>query len=155
MNKANILKLVLEELEKNRQVLVAAALEAKEASTSEESKAENKYDTRGLEASYYAGAQAKRAVEIEESLFKLNNIKLKSFESGDKIEVGALVCLIDEEESEKTLFLLPVGGVSVFYNDQSVTTIGVEAPLAKILMGKLLDDEFRFREKQYIVYSIK
>ena len=66
MDKRKIIEAIRRQLEKDLNVLKEAALIAYEAATNEESKPENEYDTRALEASYIAGAQAKRAGELEE-----------------------------------------------------------------------------------------
>ena len=80
MNKKALIELVLIELKRQHQTLFNSALEAKSAATDEESKAENKYDTRGLEASYLAGAQAKRTTELEETIKVISDfLKTESF----------------------------------------------------------------------------
>lgn len=68
MLKKKLIELICAQLEKDLQTAIAAAVATYEAATHEESKPENEYDTRGLEASYLAGAQSKRAGEIEELL---------------------------------------------------------------------------------------
>ena len=47
-----------------------------EAATNEESKAENKYDTRGLEASYMAQAQSLRVSELKKDHYNLLRMAL-------------------------------------------------------------------------------
>jgi transcription elongation GreA/GreB family factor len=155
MEKTEIIKLVLAELEKTRLVLVQAALDAKAASTGDEAKPENKYDTRGLEASYYAGAQAKRAVELEESVFKLSNLKVRAFQKDDPISIGALVEVSDEDGDKMNLFLLPVGGITVEYNGMTIKAIVTEAPLAKALIGKSSGEDFEFRGKTLSILSVQ
>ena len=48
--------------------MMEAAKNTHEAATGQESKQEGKYDTRGLEASYLAGAQAQQTEKLTESL---------------------------------------------------------------------------------------
>ena len=68
MNKKQIIKSFEEQIAQALSVMTQAALHAHEAATHGESKAEDQYDTRGLEASYLAGAQSRRAMELEEAL---------------------------------------------------------------------------------------
>ncbi|MEZ4872724.1 MAG: hypothetical protein R2827_10915 [Bdellovibrionales bacterium] len=51
IEKSRIIQNIVEELKREFHTLAENAMEAREAAISEESKAENKYDTRGLEAS--------------------------------------------------------------------------------------------------------
>ena len=60
MNKRDLLNLFANKIAEDLLVMTKAALAAHEAATHSESKAEDQYDTRGLEASYLAGAQSKR-----------------------------------------------------------------------------------------------
>ena len=66
LDKAKLVETILKSLEKDLEVLREAEKSTREAATHEESKPENEYDTRGLEASYLAGAQSKRIIETEE-----------------------------------------------------------------------------------------
>lgn len=72
-------------------------------------KPENKYDTRGLEASYLAGAQAERAAELQRDLQVLANLPLRSFGPDDKVAATALVT-IDRDGNKARYFMMPVGG---------------------------------------------
>ena len=60
-DKQAIIDRLVEKLQSEAEALVRAAQAAHEAATHEESRAEDHHDTRGLEASYLAGAQAQRA----------------------------------------------------------------------------------------------
>ena len=46
MNKADVLERFVQQLESRLAILVSSAMDAKDAATNEESKPENKYDTR-------------------------------------------------------------------------------------------------------------
>ena len=60
INKSSLVDHIKKQLTEDFEILKAAALATYEDATHEESKPENEYDTRGLEASYLAGAQGKR-----------------------------------------------------------------------------------------------
>src|SRR5436305_1120723 len=79
MNKTHLLKSIIARLTKSLEVLDKAARTSHAEATHESSKAENKYDTRGLEAAYLAGGQAKQAREILDSIQAYESLVLKSF----------------------------------------------------------------------------
>ena len=91
MNKQKLVDIFIEQLEHDLIALKEAARATYEAATHEESKPENEYDTRGLEASYLAGAQAKRAGEIDEVLSLFRHLEFKSFGPQTPIAATALV----------------------------------------------------------------
>ena len=63
MNKIAILQVIARRLESDLEQATDAAIESAESATHEESRAEGKYDTRGLETTYLASGQARHAVE--------------------------------------------------------------------------------------------
>jgi transcription elongation GreA/GreB family factor len=143
--KSEIIKILLAKLQTNLESLVETSLIARDAATSEESKAENKYDTRGLEASYLAGAQSKRAVELQESIYRISTLPLKDYDQNTTISSTAIIEL-DMNESKKYFFLLPVaGGISLSVNGITLQTLTVEAPLGRELLDKSVGDSFDFK----------
>lgn len=153
MNKQQLLIQVIAELEKNLDMLIATAIEAKEAATSEESKAENKYDTRGLEASYLAGAQAKRAAELKHQIKALKEIEIQNYsDQASKIAVTSLV-EVQTEDDKKWFFLLPFAGGLNIKNEVQVLT--PSSPLGKSLIGQEVGGYFELRtNKQTKEYEI-
>src|ERR1700761_3410104 len=91
MNKALLLKRIVASLTENLHTLEKAARASHAEATHESSKAENKYDTRGLEAAYLAGGQARQAREILDALKLYENLPLRTFAAGDPIDLTALV----------------------------------------------------------------
>ncbi len=156
--KQSILKKLLESLENEMQVMVSAALIAREAATHEESKAEDKYDTRGLEASYLAGAQAKRAAELQRVLHSLETLEIKSFHKKSPIDLTALVEV--EINSKKTsFFIVPKGGgIQLQVEAKNIQIITPDSRLGKELMGKIAGDIFELdianKTNEYEIKSI-
>lgn len=109
MNKEYIREQILEQLRQERETLTAAAKATYEAATHEESAAENQYDTRGLEASYLAGAQAKRLSEIEAAIHAYEQLQLQTFDAQTPIIVSAWIEL-ENEEGKRCYFLGPQAG---------------------------------------------
>lgn len=138
MDKREILETIIRQLQERHQILVSSAIEARNSATNEESKAENKYDTRGLEASYLAGAQAERAKELEISIATLSKTRLRE---SNVIDVTSLVTLESEENHTKYYFLLPCnGGESVVLDHKKIMVISPEAPVAHTLIGHRVGD---------------
>ncbi|MCB0392769.1 MAG: GreA/GreB family elongation factor [Bdellovibrionales bacterium] len=151
MDKLKIVKLVLDELDKRVNILVQAALDAKDAATNEESKAENKYDTRGLEASYLAGAQAQRANELVDSIRKLKELKITHYSDNDEINITSLVEVMDDSRNYKWFFILPyAAGIEITYKDLNIQTLSPQTPLAKKLIGQSKGDLIEWKSKNNI-----
>lgn len=116
-----------------------AARAAHEAATHDEAKPENQYDTRGLEASYLAGAQTQRAAELQAHLAAFRTLELPERGAKDPIELGALV----ELELAGTLarrsfyFMVPRGGgTSVTFEGRSILALVPSSPMGEALLGR-------------------
>ncbi len=109
MSKPALIRQIRSLLEEQLSITVAAAEDAKENATGDETKSDGKYDTRAIEAAYLAGAQAKQAEKLAESVRLLTVFDPAPCDEGDGIGVGALV----ETEHEGNIifyFLAPAGG---------------------------------------------
>lgn len=152
MDKSEILRAVEHQLNINLGAALAEAQSAKNAATDEESKAENKYDTRGLEASYIAQAQASRAIKIKEDLYNLSKIDLSPSNS---ISIGSLVSVYyTKQKKESFYFLLPSGGVLVDHNSKNIQSLSLESPLGKTLFKKTCEDTALFRGEKIKIIQI-
>ncbi|HAB86824.1 MAG TPA: transcription elongation factor GreAB, partial [Pseudomonas sp.] len=105
MNKSALQQQIIATLEADREVAKAVLAATHEAATHAESKAENKYDTRGLEAAYLADGQRRRLHEIETALAAYRNLQA-GVSSDGRVRVGALLCL-DHDGAERWFFLGP------------------------------------------------
>lgn len=154
MNKQQIFEQFKIELENNLKLAVQAAQNTYQDATHEDSKAENKYDTRGLEASYLAGAQAKRVTELKEALTVITILKLRTFSEDTPI---AITALIELQSSEKNMwvFLVPKGGgQNISFEGNHIQTVTPESPLGANLVGKNLDDEITLGAKNYLISQV-
>ena len=148
-------KLIAEEFE----ALKKAALATYEDATHEESKAENEYDTRGLEASYLAGAQGKRLSEIEEIHAALKFLELKDLSKDKTIEISALV-EVNHKNQIRYLFLVPKGGgLQIQYKNIKIQIIASDSPLGEALIGLSEGDEAVIDSKNqqqafYLIQSV-
>jgi hypothetical protein len=137
MDKSALVTALLTELRLRYDRAVAALSGAREAATGADTKAENKYDTRGLEASYLAAGQAEQADELFRALHAVESFDFRDFELDDPIAPGALV--ETEQDGELRHYLLaPAGGGIVLTSEDGdeVTVLGPASPLAVRLIGK-------------------
>ncbi len=117
-------------------MLDKAARASHAEATHESSKAESKYDTRGLEAAYLAGGQARQAKEILDSIKVYEFLAVKDFAPDDPIALTALVEL-DSDGTRSLYFIGPSnGGLEVKFGCQEVTVITPQSPLGHNLIGK-------------------
>jgi len=148
MDKRLIIDKIIIELDRELQNLMTSALDARDAATNEESKAENKYDTRGLEASYLAGAQALRAQEVKEAIDVLQKIKIPNYDDQSPIQVMALVDICIDDVDKFLFFVVPSrGGMKLDVNGESILTISPEAPIGRGLYNKKTGDSFELKLK--------
>jgi len=133
---------ILTQLSTDHQNAVLAANTAHAAATNEESKAENKYDTRGVEASYLAEGQSRRVAELEASIAAYEGLHLSEFDENTKIRLTALVTLVDSDDNNRCLFVGPDGGGLVLaLSTGECIVVTPMAPLGKALIGKYVGDE--------------
>ena len=82
MNKRTVIKKIIARLAEELAVYLRAAQFARAEATHEQNKAENKYDTRGLEASYLARGQSQQAAELDAAIIEFEKLSAKNFEIG-------------------------------------------------------------------------
>src|SRR3954468_17412756 len=109
MKKAQLLKRIVASLLDSLNVLERAARASHAEATHESSKAENKYDTRGLEASYLARGQSKQAAEAAQAIEEFESLPVRDFAPSEAIDIGAFVELKSKSESA-FYFIGPRGG---------------------------------------------
>jgi len=136
MNKAQLVKQIITSLTESLGVLEKAARASHEEATHESSKAESKYDTRGLEAAYLAGGQARQAREILDSIKVYETLVTRDFASGEPIELTALVEL-DADDTHSTYFIGPKnGGLEIKHRRKEIMVISPQSPLGQNLVGR-------------------
>jgi len=140
MNKALLLKNILNRLSLDLGVLSAAAKTAHEASTHAENIPDNKYDTLALEASYVAQGQANRADQIRRSIEVFRQLQLNEDED-DIISVASLVTLQDSAGTIKILFIGPLeGGLKIEQEGEEIVVITLASPVGRVLLGRRAGD---------------
>lgn len=140
MNKQAVLDQFRAALNAELASLTRAAHDSFAAATDPDSKAENKYDTRTLEASYVARGQAKRVAELQEAVQAFAALSGNELEPGAVVTLGALVTLETPEELAH-YFLGPfAGGTEILHEGKEVVVITPASPLGQKLIGKRAGD---------------
>ena len=140
MDKKALVDKIIEKLESERSSLAEAARNTYEAATHEEAQAEDQYDTRGLEASYLAGAQAKRVAELEQFILTLRFLDVTHFNEDTPISSTALVEL-DHDGKIVWAFILPQGGgMTVELGGTLVQIVTPKSPLGEALISRKAGD---------------
>ena len=136
MNKRALLKKIIAQLNDELAVYVRASLASRTEATHESSKAESKYDTRGLEASYLAHGQSKQAAELEEAIVEFGKLAPHKFAHGEAIGIGALVEV--EVGGEKSFYFLGprAGGTEVVQDKTEILVITPQSPLGAQLINR-------------------
>jgi transcription elongation GreA/GreB family factor len=136
VKKAQLIKQIIASLTESLGVLEKAARASHEEATHESSKAESKYDTRGLEAAYLAGGQARQAKEILDSIKAYETLATRNFAPGEPVELTALVEL-DADGTRSTYFIGPRnGGLEIKHQRQEIMVITPQSPLGQNLLGR-------------------
>ncbi|MES2989953.1 MAG: GreA/GreB family elongation factor [Pseudomonadota bacterium] len=160
MDKFLLQQLVLERLAEDLLQAEQAARAAHETATHEESVAENKYDTLGLEAGYLAAGQARRADAIRQAMTHWRQFRPRPYDASKGIQLGALVCLVDSADKQQQIFLGPDGGsMKLVSGDEPVQVISSGAPLGRAMLGKREGDEVSIqiapRRQQFEVLRVR
>lgn len=137
MDKESIVASLRSQLQAQYERALAALNGAREAATGDDTKAEGKYDTRGLEASYLAAGQAEHADALSRAITLLDAAEFPSFDFDDPIGPGALV-EVERDDELLYFFLAPSGGGLSWQTEEGelITTLGPAAPLRAQLTGR-------------------
>src|ERR1051326_8294092 len=136
MNKAYLITRIIARLNESLALLEKAAQASHAEATHESSKAENKYDTRGLEAAYLARGQSRQAKEILDSIKIYEALCPKNFAPNEAVDLTALVELA-LDGTRSIFFIGPRnGGLEIELGGKELTVITPQSPLGEQLMGK-------------------
>jgi transcription elongation GreA/GreB family factor len=159
VDKKKLIAHIRAELEKDLLVLKESERATREAATHEESKPENEYDTRALEASYLAGAQSKRITDTEELLVIFKHAEPKSFADKDPISATALVETELKGKNSYFFVMTKGGGINVTFEGVRIQVITPSSPLGEALLGLKVGDtallEQGDRTLEYDIISIQ
>ena len=148
MNKQEVLNLIVAKLIDDAKLYLRAARSAQFEATDEQSKAENKYDTRGLEASYLARGQSRQAAETEQALAQFQALPCRPFAPAEPIDIGALVELKGPRDKAYYFVGPSMGGTEVLLDGHEITVITPQSPLGQQLVGHKTGDKVKLPSGQ-------
>lgn len=132
MDKSRVVAALAAAVRTDLEALAHATADARDAATSGEARAENKYDTRATEASYLATGQGERLIALRALAEWLGQLDPEA--AFDAVGKGALVAL--ERDGEASWVLVgPQGGHSVTVDGRRVLLISGDSPLGQLLAG--------------------
>ncbi len=136
MQKIALCKAITKNLKAHLRVLHDAARAAHTEATDETSKADNKYDTRSLEAGYLAQGQARQVRDLADAITLYEALQPRDFAADEPIDLMALVQL-DADGTPATYFIGPrSGGLEITCAGTTIIVITPASPLGQTLMGK-------------------
>ena len=142
MNKKAIIKKIIARFAEGLELYAEAARSSRAEATHEQNKAENKYDTRGLEAGYLAQGQSRHLAEVELAIQDFEKLGVRQFGPGASIDLGALVELEENDESSFYFIGPRGGGTEVTQDKHEIVVITPQSPMGQRLMGKRVGDQF-------------
>ena len=138
VDKSVVVQAIQDRIQEQLDGLIQMTAMARDEATGGESKAENKYDTRALEASYLAAGQGQRLAELRTSAAWYQTFDPHRVFS--KATVGALLGL-EGDAGQRWLFLAPSGGIRVHVNDIRIDVVSPQSPVGRALLGRQCDEE--------------
>jgi hypothetical protein len=107
----------------------------------------SRYDTMRIEGSWVVDGMKKEQDQLLKELTYAKGFKLPEYSSN--ITLGSLV-LISTPQFQEQYFILPFyGGYETVFRNNSLIVITPLSPIAKILIGKTIFEEFEFNNLRY------
>lgn len=133
---------IIEQLQFDLSTAARAGQQAHDSATHSENIADNKYDTLAVEAAYLAHGQSMRIAQLQQFIGLYQHYQRPIFNNQSAVQVGALVCVENEQKQQSRLFIGPAaGGLSISSQWGPVKVITPTTPLARLLISKYVDDE--------------
>lgn len=160
MNKPALISEIISRLATEVAQYQQAALATHADATNEENKAEDKYDTRGLEASYLALGQSRQAEEAAQARHAYEALVPRDFTIGDPVSLGAFVTLEARNGKLSHYFVGPrAGGMELTVDGKQLLVITPQSPLGRQLLGHhqgtTLQLEIGGRRNEYRIASVQ
>jgi len=156
LDKRALIQAIVAQLTGELESYARSARATHEEAAHEQSKAENKYDTRGLEASYLAQGQSRQAAEVVQAVSQFETLEALAFGKDDPIDLGALVEL--ESAADRLFYFMGprAGGIEILHERKQIVVITPQSPMGQLLLGRKKGDRFDFiRGKSKTSYRIR
>lgn len=148
---------ILAQLSADLEIQLRAAHLARDEAISDESKAENKYDTRAQEAAYLAQGQARQAGEIIENISAFRNLPAPPV--APPAALGHVLRLASGNRLIDYVLGPRAGGLEIQLDSRTVTVVTLTSPLGRQLLGSRVGDTVslpgRVKATAYTVMAIE
>ncbi|GAB4343072.1 MAG: hypothetical protein Kow0037_30930 [Calditrichia bacterium] len=144
VNKQKVIESFIAMVEEQIRLIKDAAENARERSNESEGRLQSRYDTQRIETGYLAEAYSQKLADYRKSLVGLQQIK--RMKTNGKVQVGSLM-EINRGEQKEFYLLVPVGG-GLTLSSPKITTISVQAPLGRRLIGAKAGDTVSMPDRQ-------
>ncbi|HEX7654423.1 MAG TPA: GreA/GreB family elongation factor [Verrucomicrobiae bacterium] len=145
MNKRAIVQKIIAKLTAEREVHLRAARYSRDEATHEQNKPENKYDTRGLEASYLARGQSRQLAELEAAIAEFEQLAVKKLAPTDPVDVGSLVAVEQLGETDYYFLGPRAGGTEIQHDRREILVITPQSPLGDQLLGQKAGENLQLK----------
>lgn len=136
--------------------LESASKSAKSYVTEGDIKSDGKYDTRGIEAGYLAGAQEKRVEELKLELQMLEEIPVRDFSKDEEVGIGSLVDLTFKGQTRRYFIAPTAGGTMLNIDETPILVISTFSPIGDAVFGTTLGEEFELETPQELrLYKVE
>ncbi|HAN32332.1 MAG TPA: transcription elongation factor GreAB [Myxococcales bacterium] len=151
--KAQVLARLIAQLRERIAQTQGVLQHAHTAATDGEAKAENKYDTRGLEMSFVAAGQTDRVAALRQVLSALHHWQPPQML--ESARPGALLELRCDEES-RWMYITPYGDATKLdIEGTTVQVINLKAPVGRALVGRSEGDEVQVLGRSWEITSLQ
>ncbi len=154
--KKKIIEELLSKVRAELSALESASKSAKAYVTDGDIKSDGKYDTRGIEAGYLAGAQEKRVEELKLELQMLEEIPIRDFSKGEEVGIGSLVDLTFKGQTRRYFIAPTAGGTMLNIDETPILVISTFSPIGDAVFGTTLGEEFELETPQELrLYKVE
>jgi len=142
LSKKAVFTALIQALDAKLNAYLGASRDAADYAVNEEAKADSKYDTQGLEASYLAAGQASMARTLMDQIATLRSLEDELTASCAVVKRGTLV-QCGFEGFDEWFYICPAGGGETLELEEEVSVLSGKSPLGSAILGKTAGDEFR------------
>lgn len=146
MRRADLVAVVQQAVRADVDAMERMVAMSRDEATSDESRPENKYDTRALEASYLAAGQGRRLLELQRLEAWLGHLGAPT----EAVRLGSFV----ELDEARWVLLGPAAGPTVPHQGVEISVISTASPLGRALQGLEEGDEAELPARSYTLTRV-
>lgn len=146
MNKQEIHRCLVDQACKELESITISAKSSFSTATSDQHRAEGKYDTFKLESSFLSRGLARRVAELTTAMEALQGIPLPDLNQTSPVQIGALVRLKCADGKPVVLLLgTAASGESISVSGEEISVVNCSSPLGQAVLNKRVGDTFEIK----------